>query len=97
MSNKKYYVYVLNSLLSGKHYIGCTEDVLNRLNRHNEGKVRSTKAFKPYELLYVEEYNNKTEARKREIFLKTGYGRNVIKNILSGKYIKDRCPSGLRR
>ena len=93
----KYYIYVIKSLINGRHYVGLTEDVSKRLKKHNERKVRSTKAYAPYKLLYVEEYNDRKDARKREIFLKTGQGRDSIKNILSEKDIKEECPSGLRR
>jgi len=77
-----YTVYVLKSLMNGRLYIGYTEDIAERLNSHNSGKVRSTKAYKPYLIAYKEEYENKTEARKREIFLKSGKGREFIKAVI---------------
>ena len=67
---------------NGKHYIGYTEDLEIRLLSHNLGKVRSTKAHKPYKVIYKEEYIDKTEARKREIFLKSGQGREQLKSKL---------------
>ena len=78
-----YYVYVIKSEKNGKNYIGYTEDLEIRLLSHNQGKVRSTKAYKPYKLLYKEEFSDKTTARKRELFLKSGRGRDFIKSILS--------------
>ena len=78
-----YYVYILESLTNGKHYVGYTGDILERLAKHNHGKVRSTKAYKPYKLLYKEEFKDKTVARKRELFLKSGRGRDFIKSILN--------------
>ena len=77
-----YTVYVLRSLVNGRMYIGYSEDLEERLNSHNSGKVRSTKAYKPYSVAYKEEYENKTEARKRELFLKSGKGREFIKSTL---------------
>jgi len=68
--------------MNGRLYIGYTEDIAERLNSHNSGKVRSTKAYKPYLIAYKEEYENKTEARKREIFLKSGKGREFIKAVI---------------
>ncbi|MBM3261054.1 GIY-YIG nuclease family protein [Candidatus Kaiserbacteria bacterium] len=55
---------------SSRHYIGISHDVENRLQEHNRGEVRSTKGYRPWSLLYTEQYNDKTMARKREIFLK---------------------------
>ena len=75
------YVYGLHlkSLVNGRMYTGFTEDIEERLNYHNSGKVRSTKAYKPYSLVYTEAFSDKTEARKRENFLKSGKGREFIK------------------
>ena len=78
-----YYVYVIKSEKNGKHYIGYSEDLESRLLSHNLGKVRSTKAYKPYKVIYKEEYKDKTAARKREIFLKSGQGREQLKNKFS--------------
>ena len=74
-----YTVYVIKSKVNDRLYVGYTENIIERLNSHNSGKVRSTKAYKPYTLVYKEEYENKTEARKREIFLKSGKGRELVK------------------
>ena len=82
-----YYVYILKSLVNGKHYIGYTHDIFERLKMHNIGKVRSTKAYKPYKLIYKEEFDDKTIARRRELFLKSGCGRDFIKSLLSNKVI----------
>ncbi|MFH1389749.1 MAG: GIY-YIG nuclease family protein [Candidatus Margulisiibacteriota bacterium] len=75
-------VYVLRSKLNGRLYIGYTASIKERFTAHNNGKVRSTKAYKPYKVAYMEEFSDKTEARKREIFLKTGKGREFLKSII---------------
>jgi putative endonuclease len=56
-----------------------TSSVGRRLNEHNSGKVKSTRGFKPWKLFFFEEYETRGEARKREVFLKTGFGRSWIK------------------
>jgi len=76
-------VYVLRSLKDNKRYIGYTgKPSKNRLWEHNTGKCKWTKLHKPFELVYKEEYKNKTEARKREIFLKSGQDRKSLGEIL---------------
>ncbi len=75
-------VYVLRSEKNNRLYTGYTEDLEKRIKEHNSGKTRSTKANTPYSLVYKEEYCSKTEARKREIFLKTGQGRKFIKSTI---------------
>ena len=77
------YVYVLKSLKNGKRYVGST-DLLpeKRLKKHNYGSNKFTKRNGPFELIYQENYLTKTEARKRENFLKSGVGRRYIDEIL---------------
>jgi putative endonuclease len=66
-----YYVYLLRSELDGSPYIGQTNDRLNRLKRHNSGKVASTKSKKPWILVKYEEYPTRSDSMWREHILKT--------------------------
>jgi putative endonuclease len=77
----KYYVYILRSLKDGKRYIGFTSDLQRRLTEHNSEKVKSTKNRKPFELIYTETFENKSDAMKREKFFKTHQGRNYLDSI----------------
>lgn len=77
-----YYVYVLRSKKDFKNYTGYTSDLRKRLEEHNEGKSASTKNRIPLELIYFEGCLNSKDARKREIYLKTTYGKRYIKNRL---------------
>ncbi len=84
-----YFVYLLESVNTGKWYIGYTPAwVRKRLEKHNSGAVQSTKAFKPRKLIYYEAYIDRKDATGREKFLKSGSGRKFlkrqIKNYLSG-------------
>jgi len=78
-----FYVYVLRSVNFERNYIGFTKNVKNRLKQHNSGKTKSTKPYKPWRLLFFESYNTKTEAIDRERFLKSGKGRELIKQQIS--------------
>ena len=77
-----YYVYVMQSQSDGKLYKGYTADVEKRVRVHNQGKVRSTRKRRPFILIYKEEYETKSEAIKREKFLKSLEGGKVLKSIL---------------
>jgi len=77
-----WYVYILISKKDKKLYIGCTNDLRQRIKLHNEGKVTATKFRRPLALVYYEAYFDKREAFTREKWLKTGWGRNHIKKIL---------------
>ncbi|MEK7186878.1 MAG: GIY-YIG nuclease family protein [Patescibacteria group bacterium] len=77
-----YYVYILKSRQNGKLYKGFTRDLKVRLNEHNSGRSRYTKAFKPWDLIYYEAFMNKTDARREELFLKSGKGKERLKYLL---------------
>ena len=74
-----YIIYILEGINSGRLYTGYTENLDARLQNHNSGKVKSTKAYRPYRIIHTESYSDKTSARKRELFLKSGQGRKWIK------------------
>jgi putative endonuclease len=75
-----YYVYVLYSSKFNKIYIGQTDNLCQRLERHNRGLVRYTKPFIPWRLLHHEIYRTRGEAMIRERELKSHKGRDYIKN-----------------
>mgnify|MGYP002338706845 CR=1 FL=1 len=83
-----YYVYVLQSQIDGRLYKGLTQNLNNRLEQHNKGKTKSTKAFRPWKVVYYEKFHNRSEARKREKFLKSGKGRELIRQIIDNKTSK---------
>lgn len=76
-------VYVLLSLKDCKFYTGYTTDLKQRVKDHNAGKNTSTKNRRPLKLIYFEGYLNKTDATKREIFLKSGSGKKFINKQLA--------------
>lgn len=77
-----FYLYVLRSLKQDWHYVGISHDLYERLRRHNEGRVISTKVKRPYAVAHYEIFASYTDARKREKFLKSGKGRIVLKELL---------------
>ncbi|MCK9212110.1 MAG: GIY-YIG nuclease family protein [Ignavibacteriaceae bacterium] len=63
-----------------------TEDLEKKLIEHNEKKLSFwTKRGTEWKLVYKEEYPTKSEALKREKWLKSGVGREYLQNILSEK------------
>ena len=67
-------------MVNDRKYIGITgKEVLTRLGEHNQKKVRSTKAYTPWLLLYTEDYQTKREALIRESELKkNAWKRNEL-------------------
>lgn len=78
-----YFVYVLQSIVNKKFYIGFSSDPWKRLQQHNEGLTISTKANIPYQLIYIEGFKSKTDALVREKKLKHhGQGIRRLKERL---------------
>jgi putative endonuclease len=65
-----YYVYLLQSLKDNKYYIGYTKDIKERVQRHNNGEVKSTKSRRPLRLIGYEIFTNRDGARWYEYNLK---------------------------
>jgi putative endonuclease len=82
-----YTVYILFSNNYKKTYVGYTNDIDRRITEHNITATKGfTKKYRPCTLIYTEVFETKSEASKRELFLKTGIGRNFVKQTVE-KYI----------
>lgn len=81
-----YFVYILESKKDNELYIGYTENLRNRFALHTNGKVVATKSRRPLELIYFEAYTNQLDAKKREVFLKSGSGHRFIKKQLANYF-----------
>jgi putative endonuclease len=77
-----FFVYAISSEVRNYIYVGLTNNVERRLEEHNNGENKSTKAYKPFRLIIVEKFETRIEARKREIFLKSGIGKEYLKSLL---------------
>ncbi len=72
-------VYVLKSLKNNKRYIGYTgKQAEVRLQEHLSGSNKWTRYNGPFEIIHTEKFSNKTEAIKREKYLKSGQGREWL-------------------
>ena len=75
----KYFVYALRSLKNDDIYVGSTADVNKRFKLHNQGAIKSTKWYKPWELLEYTEVESRSAAVKFERFLKTHQQKEILK------------------
>jgi putative endonuclease len=76
-----YTVYILLSEKDGNLYVGCAQDVVERVGRHLRGHVLATKHRRPLVLIHTEEFSDKGEAFQRERFLKSLWGGREKKKI----------------
>ena len=73
-----YYIYILH-LVNNQLYTGFTDDLTRRLKEHKDGKVKSTIKRRPLRLIHYEAYLRKTDAERREKFLKTTEGKRLLR------------------
>ncbi|MSR71470.1 MAG: GIY-YIG nuclease family protein [Candidatus Taylorbacteria bacterium] len=75
-----YVVYVLQDD-NGKLYKGFTNNLERRLREHRGGHTRTTRYMKNLKIIYTESYETPTEARSRELYLKSSAGRRFLKKM----------------
>ena len=76
-----FYCYVLRSQTTGRRYVGSCEDLPHRLHRHNTGQMKATKHGAPWSLLHGESFATCREAVQRELYYKTGRGRDELDRL----------------
>ncbi len=80
---EEFVVYILFSEDYGKTYVGFTSNLIERFKSHNYLSKKGYKIkFRPWQVIYVEFFTTKSEALKREKLLKSGKGREFIKEII---------------
>jgi predicted GIY-YIG superfamily endonuclease len=73
---KFFCVYILQSEFDAAHfYVGCTEDLQERLNTHNAGVVPHTAKFCPWRIKTAIAFTCRERASQFERYLKTASGR----------------------
>ncbi len=76
-----YYVYAIKSIKDKRIYVGLSSNIERRIIEHNSGYVFSTKGFRPWKLIYKEHAINRKEARIKEKYYKSGFGKELLKSI----------------
>jgi len=79
------YVYILRCT-DGRLYYGSTNDLGQRLDAHRGGRVRSTRARRPIELVYFEQHETLALARQKERAFKNGRTRRKTIELLIGRF-----------
>ncbi len=77
-----YYVYILQSLKTGKLYIGHTDNLTRRVEEHNTWRGgKYTRQKGPWRLVYNESCPDRSSAVQREIYLKSARGSQEKKQL----------------
>jgi putative endonuclease len=77
-----FYTYILISEKNSSYYVGSCKNISNRISLHNGGCVKSTKRYIPWKVVYNEEYKTLSEARKRELQIKSWKKRSMIEKLI---------------
>jgi putative endonuclease len=76
-------VYALSSTVRNYIYVGLTSNLENRIFRHNSGYEKTTKPYRPFELIYQKTFTTRPEARSHEKYLKSSPGKRFLKDLKS--------------
>jgi predicted GIY-YIG superfamily endonuclease len=80
MDGKFWYVYMLQSIASPeRYYVGLTENLVDRLKTHNDGKIPHSSKFLPWRIETVVAFRSKDKAVAFERYLKSHSGRAFAK------------------
>ena len=82
MSIMSYFMYILRSLKDGTYYVGSTQNLEERIERHNQGRSKFTKVKRPWKLVYHEEFADRSSAMKRESEIKRHKRIAFIENLV---------------
>lgn len=82
LPENNWYVYVLQSSLDGRMYVGSTNDLQRRLQEHSAGRTRATSRRLPVRLIYFEGHLSKLDAVRRERYFKTTPGKRTLRQVL---------------
>ncbi len=76
MSGRFWYVYILCSVPDPtRYYVGLTDDLDDRLIRHNSGQMCHTSKFMPWKIRTAIAFDSKPKALAFETYLKSHSGR----------------------
>jgi putative endonuclease len=77
------YVYILQSLADpDRQYTGCTQDLRERLAKHNLGEVSHTSKFAPWRVVTYVAFSDEERGFAFEKYLKSPSGRAFAKKRL---------------
>ncbi len=79
-----WFTYIIYSSKIDKYYIGYTEDLELRIQRHNDSWGKYSSKGIPWKLVYHESFESKSDAIKREYQIKKRKSRKYIERLIAG-------------
>lgn len=81
----KYFLYILKSKSFERYYTGISKDVVKRLEFHNMKEKGFASRYRPWEIVFVKEFENKTEAMKAERKIKSWKSKVKIEKLIKNE------------
>ena len=85
----KFYFYILYSQILDKYYIGSTQNIDERLRKHNTKHRGFTGKADDWNIVYSEPFETKTLAYARERQVKKWKSRTAIEKLIKSIDIND--------
>jgi len=76
-----YYTYIIRSLTNSRYYTGSTNDLVDRIRRHQQNRSKATTGKGPWELVYTESFNTRSEAVRKEFDIKRRGARRFLQEL----------------
>ena len=76
-----------------RYYTGIADDLVWRLERHNQGQGRYTKRGIPWKIVYTEDFDNKSDALKRESEIKSKKRISYIESLVNKQITQELFPA----
>ena len=80
-----HFVYILKSLSAAKHCVGSSENPNRRLEFHNTIEKGFTSRYRPWEIIFTQEFESKSEALRIEKKIKNWKSRKMIEKLVRGE------------
>jgi len=78
---EKYFVYAIKSKKYDRIYVGISKNPEQRLIEHNSGENKSTKFYRPWQIIYKKFIGSRQKSRQEEKRLKSGFGKEFLKSL----------------
>ncbi len=78
----KFFFYILHSESANKYYICHTDQLNERLNKHNSNHKGFTGKWNDWKIVYTESYSSKELAYQRERTVKKWKSRRMIEKLI---------------
>jgi putative endonuclease len=82
-SSMNFTVYILQSLRTGRYYLGQTKNLEERIAYHHANYSKALRNRGPWKVVHTESYGSRSEAMKRESYIKRQKDRRFIEQLIS--------------